>query len=186
MKDNHFWRGLFWGMLIILVIVSAVGAYALHRSSEISKANNFVDKVSIPASLVTFLNEKYSSTSDEFVVCLNGDVVGGVVVVDSWTLPKITFANESVVLSEACFRSNNLLSFVEKYVLGFDRSRISLHSHPVSGGCGLSGTDIFSFGVRSARDLHGATGIICGVDELAFYTENNFDKAISLSIRQNE
>lgn len=119
---------------------------------------------------VDILNTRYTSESSEFLYCLYGYSENSSFFIQDMRSTKIYSHNETRIEYESCSRDKGYLG--------------TLHSHPqpdhigYRATCELSSTDIYTFG----SDQSPLTGVMCGRNQIAFYTPQNFDESLTVKV----
>jgi len=128
--------------------------------------------VYIPQEYLTIWNHRYESERTEFLYCLYGQVrEDGYIITDITTTDIISHSEESISYI-SCDRTRNYLG--------------NIHSHPqpesrfYRATCELSNQDLFTFGKENQL----LTGVMCGVNQFAFYGIDNLDKSFIIKIME--
>lgn len=121
-----------------------------------------VNSVSIPQYIVDNLNERYQQAQGlhEFAFCLKGKIQDGVAMVNSYEEAEVVSYGD-LTLHAKCPLN----------IIG------TIHNHN-EGICSLSPQDVYTFG----KSDHEIIGIICGQDNVYFYTSNNLNQGINIEI----
>ena len=157
---------IFLVLIVVLMIFALVGIFSLIRNSGKEEVN----KVVIPQSIVTHLNDLYQSSTTEFVLWLSGYVENNVATITSYKTPEEVIASENDINFIRCEDQFFGLLTQEKH-LG------TIHNHQI-GICHPSYLDSYTFG-RLNDDI---MGIICGVDDINFFTPKNLIKSVELEV----
>ena len=121
--------------------------------------------VVVPKEIASVLNSLYAQPN-EFAVCLKGRYASGVYHVTEMEFPNIIGQSEFAVQHAKCGGMGLIAS---------------VHSH-VDGDCDLSEGDIFVMGQRKEPLM----GIVCGVNNFAFYPKTTFSNRLDFLIRDIE
>ena len=154
--------------LIIIVLIVLVVVIMFVFVSALNQEN--VDKVVMPQSIVTHLNNLYEESTNEFVLCLSGHIENDVATITSYRIPEEIIAVENDITFVRC--EDTLFDF-----FGQERHLGTIHNHQV-GICHPSYLDSYTFG-KLGDDI---LGIICGVDNIHFFTPKNLIKSIELEV----
>lgn len=155
---------------MLLLIIAGIVFY-FQRTISWNNQKAEITSVQLPQSMINDLNELYSTSTDEFVLCLKGDIKDNVAVIDSYDYPDKFEANENDIYFSECDRFSFLSAFKKIKHLG------TIHNHP-NGVCHLGYMDCYTFG----KTNDAITGIICGSDNIHFYTPISLIESINHEI----
>lgn len=148
-------KKLIFFVLFVVLLGLSLNFFALKEKNVV------VAEVEMYSSVAQQLNLNYELVRDEFVFCLVGDVVGTTLIIENIYVPEIVSSDEDSVLSKPCETMRNPKTFFS--VVG------TVHKHK-TGRCMLSyPQDIYTFG----KTDYLVSAIICGVDNVVFYTDDN-------------
>ena len=111
------------------------------------------------------LNQLFNSKI-EFAACLQGKYGNGVYQITKMKMAKAIEQSSFHIRHEACPKLGTISA---------------IHSHP-GGDCKLSETDIFAFGSRDEP----TNAVVCGRDNFAFYSREDFNKRMNYIIKDIE
>lgn len=146
-------KQFFESLVLVLIVVALVFTINPLLLTNIPLVNS----VQLDSSILTVLNEKFASSSEEFVLCLDGKIENGVAIINSFTESEVQTQGESQI-SASC----------PKKVIA------TIHNHP-NRICSLSLQDSYTLGVSRLP----LAGIICGKDNIIFYTPNELKDGLS-------
>ena len=166
--------GLYVLFLVLGIVLFAVVGVRMDYSRELRLRS--VESVSVSQVLLDDLGEAFSGSTEEFVWCLEGEVVGGVVFVTGYFVPEVSESSEGEVHYASCKSGgwNNVkygLFLLDDGVVG------TVHNH-INGNCMMSFRDAYTFGSSDDELM----GIICDSGEYSFYGYNNLIEGTILEV----
>lgn len=118
-----------------------------------------VNSVQIDQPIVDVLNDKFSNSQVEFALCLNGQIINGVAIIDKLIEPESSELVGQDQLSVRC----------PKGIIG------TIHSHP-NRICTMSLQDSYTFG-KSGLPI---SGVMCGGNNIKFYTPESLKNSVDV------
>jgi len=155
-------------LIVTSIVITAVFCIILLNKWNIKKTT--IESVRTYDGFTAKLNELYATSTDEFVLCLNGKIDNGIAVITSYHSPKEYKADENDIVFSSCSNFDFFEIFKKEKHLG------TIHNHP-SSVCHLGYMDCYSFGKSNDAII----GIICGEDTVHFFTPKDLINSLEIN-----
>ena len=141
---------------IVLTLILSLIIFINLKEKPISE----IDTVYIPQSLVTSLNQDFSSANSEFLYCLIGEI-------ENRTIKITSYSKAEIISSEG----DSVNGICPKKTIG------TIHNHN-NRLCRVSYQDVYTFGFMK----YNIEGIICGTNNIVFFRVNELEDSTKIKL----